>query len=92
MYVYFDGHHKRVKGYCTLTASTYHPLLKKQVPLAILECKHVDTKNIEVLWRLFNKAYQNEFPDEKFNPLGLTDNAPAGKNIWGRRFGKGERM
>ena len=35
-FCFFDGNHKRVKSFVTLTASTYDPLLQKQVALAIL--------------------------------------------------------
>ena len=51
---FFDGNHKKVKSFVRLTASTDDPLLQKQVALAILECKHEDTENIEVFWWLFN--------------------------------------
>ena len=36
-YCYFDGKVKITKYFTTLTASIYHPLLQKQVPLAIME-------------------------------------------------------
>ena len=36
-FCFFGGNHKRVKPFVTLTTSTYHPLLQKQVALAILE-------------------------------------------------------
>ena len=41
-FCFFDGHHKRVKSFVTLTTSTYDLLLQKQVALATLECKHED--------------------------------------------------
>ena len=34
-FCFFDGKHKRAKGYVTLTASVYHPLLRRQIPFAI---------------------------------------------------------
>ena len=36
-FCFFDGKHKRTKGYVTLTASVYHPLLRRQIPLAAME-------------------------------------------------------
>lgn len=36
-FCFFDGKRKRCRGFVTLTASAYHPLLRKQVPLAIME-------------------------------------------------------
>ena len=41
-----DGNHKRVKGFVTLTASVYHPLLKKKYFL--LQC-NVNTRMKDVL-------------------------------------------
>ena len=43
-YCFFDGNHKRVKHYVTLTANAYHPLLCKQVVLATMQCKQEDKK------------------------------------------------
>ena len=45
-YCHFDGNHKRVKAFVTLTASVYHPLLRKQVILATMNCKHEDSKYV----------------------------------------------
>ena len=73
---------KRVKSFVTLTASTYDPLLQKQVMLAILERKHEDTENIEVFWRMFNSAFKevNGIGD-RFSPTGFcTDMATANFN------------
>lgn len=36
-YVHFDGNHKRCKGFKTLGAYVYHPLLRKMVRLASIE-------------------------------------------------------
>ena len=33
-FCFFDCKHDRCRGFTTLTASPYHPLLQKQVPLA----------------------------------------------------------
>ena len=55
-YCFFDGKRKRCRDFVTLTASVYHPLLRKQVPLATMETKKEDTENIELFWTLFNEA------------------------------------
>ena len=39
-YCCFDGNFKRCRDYVTLTASVYHPMLKKQKVLATMQCKH----------------------------------------------------
>ena len=56
----FDGKDGRVKNFKTLTASAYHPLLKRQIPFAIMECKHEDSAHVELLWRLFNETYKRK--------------------------------
>lgn len=55
------------------TASVYHPLLRKQVPLAIMEAENEDSANIELFWTLFNEALRkvaNDNPNRKFNSIG----------------------
>ena len=41
-YCHFDGNHKRVREFVKLTASVYHPPLRKQLVLATMNCKHED--------------------------------------------------
>ena len=81
-FYFFDGNHKRFKSFVTLTASTYDPLLQKQVALAILECKHEDTESIEVFWRLFNSAFKEvQGIGDRFSPAGFcTDMSTANFN------------
>ena len=38
---FFDGKDVRAKNSKTLTASVYHTLLTRQIPLAITECKQI---------------------------------------------------
>ena len=44
-YSYFDGKEGRTENFKTLTASVFHNLLKKETPLATMECykKTLDT-------------------------------------------------
>lgn len=69
-YCYFDGKVKRCRNYVTLTASTYHPLQKKQIPLGIMEAERENSENIELFWTLFNEAYKVVAGDDTlhFNP------------------------
>ena len=71
-FCHFDGNHKRVKGFVTLTARVYYPLLKKQeVFLATMQCKLEDEGRIELFWRLLNRAYKEvNYTDTKFLPKG----------------------
>ena len=89
-YCYFDGKVKRCKNYVTLTASTYHPLLKKQIPLAIMETERENSENIELFWALFNDAYKVVAGDDNhFNPKGwCTDMAGANMNGLQKVFGE----
>ena len=81
-YCYFDGNFKRVKHFVSLTASVYHPLLCKQVTLATMECKHEDKDNIEIFWRVLNKAYKEvNGGDEKFLPVGWCTDMASGNFI-----------
>ena len=67
----FNGRGCRVKDFKTLTDSAYHTLLKRQIPLAIMECKQGDSAHIELFWRLFNEAYKKaNSRKEKFHPTG----------------------
>ena len=45
-FCFFDGKHKRAKGYVTLTASVYHALLRRQIPLATMEAVSENTENV----------------------------------------------
>ena len=54
--VFYDGKRKRVRGFIPLTASVYHLLLQKQIPLAIMETEREDTTNVEFFWVLFNEV------------------------------------
>ena len=79
-FCYFDGKRKRCRNFVTLTASVYHSLLQKQIPLAVMEAENEDTTNIELFWTLFNEVLQKVSvqKDYKFNPVGwCTDMAGA---------------
>ena len=78
-YCHFDGKHKRVKAFVTLTASVCHPLLRKQVILATMNCKHEDSNYVAEFWREFNDAYRKVNTTEKiFSLCGwVTDMATA---------------
>uniref|UniRef100_A0A7M5VBJ9 OTU domain-containing protein n=2 Tax=Clytia hemisphaerica TaxID=252671 RepID=A0A7M5VBJ9_9CNID len=89
-YCHFDGNHKRTLNFITLTASTYHPLLKRQVPLASMQCKHEDGETVETFWRVFNKAYKEANScTNRFEPSGwVTDMATANFNGLSKMYGE----
>ena len=57
-FCYFDGKVGRVKYFITLMASVCHTLLKRQITLATMECKHKDSRHVKLLWNLYNDAYK----------------------------------
>ncbi len=77
---YFDGKVKRCKGFVSLTASVYHPMLRRLVPLATMECTGENTRTISLFGNTFNEVLKNESgnPNYVFNPRGwITDMAGA---------------
>lgn len=83
-FCYFDRKLQRCKGFVCLTASVYHPLLKKMIPLATMETKNENSLSIELFWSYFNRILKKEsrLKDYVFNPHDwITD--MAGCNIQG---------
>ena len=62
---FFDGKHKRTKGYVTRTASVYHRLLRRQIPLAAMESVSENTENVTLFWELFNEVIEKVSNGEK---------------------------
>ena len=93
-YCFFDGKHNRCRGYITLTASVYHPLLRRQIPLAIMEVEKENTTNIELFWTLFNEVLEKVAKrPSKFNPTGwCTDMAGANLSGIHKVFGDSARI
>ena len=83
-FCFFDGKHNRCRGFITLTASVYHPLLRKQIPLAILEAERETTQNVELFWKLFNETVSiaSNGKCKFFNPIGWCTDM-AGANLAG---------
>ena len=71
----FDAKHNRCRGFVTLTASVYHLLLKKQVPLAIMEAEKENSETITLFWRLFNEVVKKE--SENGASFGIYTRAPG---------------
>ena len=79
---FLDGKMKRCKNFVTLTASVYHPMWQKQLPLGTRECISEDSANIGRFWNNFSKAFKNVTKtDKKFSPIRwITDMATANFN------------
>ena len=81
-FCFFDGKHKRAKGYVTLTASVYHPLLRRQIPLATMEAVSENSENVTLFWELLNEVLEkvSDGTISMFNPrCWCTD--MAGSNL-----------
>ena len=83
-FCFFDGKRKRCKGYVTLTASVYHPLLRRQITLAVMESESENTENVTLFWNLFNEVLAKVSKDQstRFNPVGWCTDM-AGANLAG---------
>ena len=70
-FCYFDGKVKRTRSFTSLTASACYPFLRKQIPLATMECKAEDSRHVAQFWKLFNNCYKEANETEnKFGPTG----------------------
>ena len=88
---YFDGMHRRCRGYKTLTMWVHHPGMRRMRRLATMEVEKENTKMVTLFFNLFNKALAEHVGDKnyKFNPiLIMTDE--AGANLQGIKEAMGE--
>ena len=70
-FYHYDGKVNRTRHITTLTASAYHPLLQKQIPLASMDCTSENIENVEVFWHLFNQAFKEaNITNDKYSPQG----------------------
>ena len=68
---YFDGMHRRCRGYKTLTMWVHHPGMRRMRHLATMEVEKENTKMVTLFFNLFNKALAEHVGDKnyKFNPI-----------------------
>ena len=83
-FCFFNGKRKRCKGFVTLTASVYHPLLRKQITPVVMESESENTENVILFWNLFNEVLAKVSKDQttRFNPVGWCTDM-AGANLAG---------
>ena len=83
-FCFFDGKRKQWNGFIALTASVYHPLLRKQLPLATMEAVTEDMVNVERFWHLFNEALRKGSGSDSatFDPIGWRSDM-VGANLYG---------
>ena len=51
-YAHFDGNEKRISKMIVLTLSVYHPLLRKEIPLATMDCENENKESAELFWKM----------------------------------------
>lgn len=82
-----DGKFKRCRNFVTITAGVYHLLLKRQIPLAVMEAEQESSENIALFWSLFNEGLQKVTGDERVY-LILKVCAPTRLELTWMDFGK----
>ena len=88
---YFDGNEKRTKRMTVLTLSMYHPLLRKQIILATMDCQKENKDNYDLFWRTWNDALADFQAGLIFDPAGVIldergCNWNALKEVYGEDF------
>ena len=90
-FAYFDGNEKRIKRMTVLTLSMYHPLLRKQIILATMDCESENKDNCELFWRTWSDALADFQAGLIFDPTGVIldergCNWNALKEVYGEDF------
>ena len=91
VFAYFDGNEKRTKRMTVLTLSVYHPLFRKQIILATMDCESENKDNCELFWRTWNDALADFKAGLIFDPAGVIldergCNWNALKEVYGEDF------
>ena len=68
-YCYIDGKWNRCKDFPTVTLSVYYPVLRKQVPLFIMECEGETAECYTKFFSLVNEAIEKIIPGKVFDPV-----------------------
>lgn len=68
-YCYIDGKWNRCKDFPTLTLSVYHPVLRKQVPLFIMEWEGETAESYTKFFYLINECMAKVAPGKGFDPI-----------------------
>ena len=83
-YCFFDGKRKCRRGFVTLSAIVYHPLLRKQITLATMEAESENHTNVTLFGDILNECLRkvSRKTNYKFNPIGWCADM-AGANLAG---------
>ena len=89
-YAHFDGNVKRISKMIVLTLSLYHPLLRKQIPLATMDCESKNKESAELFWKVWIEALKEFNGKIKFDPVGIIlDEKTCNWNPIKKYFGDG---
>ena len=70
-YTHFNGN-KKISKITILSLSIYHPLLRKQILLATMNCESENKENSETFWNVWNEALNSGLEERyMFSPAGL---------------------
>lgn len=90
-YCFMDVKHNRCLTFKTFSIHVYHPMLRKIITLATMECEGETTDTLSKFWMLFNEVLQKVSGDtnKKFNPFGwMADEAGANWSAITKVFGQ----
>jgi hypothetical protein len=90
-YCFMDVKHNRCSSFKTFSIHVYHPMLRKIITLATMECESETADTLSKFWMLFNEVLQKVAGDSttKFNPLGwMADEAGANWSAIAKTFGQ----
>ena len=92
---YFDGMHRRVRNFKSLTLWAFHPGMRSMQRLAIMECPKENSYYVEKFFTLFNQALSEYLGEEgyKWDPAALMmDEAGCNFDAVGKVFGDDFRI
>ena len=71
-YCFMDAKHNRCPGFKTFSIHVYHPMLRRLITLATMECEDETTDTLTKFWVLFNEVLQKVSGNKMktFNPIG----------------------
>ena len=70
-YAHFDDSKKRILKLTVLTYSVYHPLHRKQIPLAAMNCESENKESTKLFWKIRIEALQQLNGKMKFDLTGI---------------------
>jgi hypothetical protein len=72
-YAHIDATHTRCRDFKTITLWTYHPVMRRQVRIAVMEVELENIENLTKFWQILNDMLKKMSADSScvFNPAGF---------------------